>query len=123
MKPVPQCRLIEQEPEGGKRVFLCPDCKIPLRLTVVGKTINRDCLSPPEGPCRHFGNEVRREKCDTCGTKGQWTILVFKCGKFGECTSATRLPTVVGCCKRCPGYEPASKTIEDGKDGTHDVVQ
>ena len=54
------------------------------------------------GECRHFGAEIRREDCASCG--GSVQVKVFACAVRGECTIAKQV-VGVACCEGCDRFE------------------
>ncbi len=56
----------------------------------------------PREPCRHLGEELRRQQCESCG--GKVMLKIFACELRGECTTQNPLPGVA-CCGGCGQYE------------------
>lgn len=53
--------------------------------------------------CRHRGEQLRTDRCDLCGLRGQ-PFDVFACGLHGEC-SLTRRHSKIRSCAACPDAE------------------
>ncbi len=64
------------------------------------------------GPCKHLGDEVRREQCDSCS--GKVLLKIFACEVHGECTTQKPLPGVP-CCGGCEQYEASQLTPGAGR--------
>lgn len=66
-----------------------------------GECVHRDG-SPPDLSCAHRGEEIRREKCDSCG--GNVIAKILSCALHGECSLFKRAEQFVGVtlCATCP---------------------
>lgn len=54
--------------------------------------------------CRHKGDELRRETCQSCA--GSWQVKVFACSLHSACSMAKQIDGVA-CCAMCGDYSPA----------------
>jgi hypothetical protein len=54
-------------------------------------------------PCKHLGQEKRRQKCTTCA--GNVELKVLNCAEHGECTLGKKIDGVA-CCAGCSEYKP-----------------
>ncbi len=60
------------------------------------------------GACLHLGGDPRVEECGSCTERAQrrTALKVYPCAIHGECTLATRMEGVKGCCNECDDYAP-----------------
>ncbi len=71
----------------------------------------REEIMLAELPCRWRGDELRKAKCNTCGSGKDGTATVYACEKHGECT-VLKQNTQIKDCNRCKQREdPPIETI------------
>jgi hypothetical protein len=93
MSKLKYCRFVKID----ERICRCVDCGFEDRKGRQPDKLTRMCRTvapapPPLGYCEHLGDELRREKCETCA--GNVVLKIFDCRLLGK-------ETTIGQCKHC----------------------